>query len=155
MKIAWPKFKNVRSEKGAALVISLLVLFALTIIGLSAIVTSNLSSDVAGNLKTQTQTYHAAEACLYYQIRRIKLGGPTTTALNFDLGNGLTCDATVPSSTGGFAGGGSAILDGYSMEEGAGTVAYVSYFFTVTGNGPRNTTSVMDVTIKLPFATGT
>ena len=144
----------IENEKGMALMIAIIILVATTIIGLGVVMTSNMASDVSGNLKVKTQTLHAAESCLYYQIRRIKDGGSTTTALsNYDLGGGLSCSATEPSTTGGILGGGD-ILDGFSMEEGSDSIAYVAYSFQVTANGPRNTQSVMDVIIRLPVAAG-
>ena len=142
-----------QDEQGLTLVIAVMILISLTLIGMGAVTSSNIAMDVSGNLKARAVAFHAAEACMYYQIKRINDSGSSTTALSsFSLGNGVTCSATQPVPGGGLTG--ASVLDGYSLEEGAESVAYASYSFTVTGNGPRGTVSTMEVDINLPAPGG-
>jgi Tfp pilus assembly protein PilX len=155
-----------QSERGATLVIAVLVLVVLTLLGLAAVVSSNLASDASGNLKAKTASYHMAEACMYTQIRRIQVSGSGTTALTCapglanaitsgtcDLGTGFTCTATAPTTTGG-TGGSSGVLDGYSLESGSAKIGTIPYQFSVTGTGPRGASSVFTVGINLPSSGG-
>ena len=143
----------IASEKGATLIIAVMILVALTLIGLSLVSSTNIATNASGNLKARSQAYHAAETCLYYQIKNIKDSLIGTPALNYDLGNGLSCTATAPTTTGTILGTGG-LLTGYSLEEGSESSTYIAYNFQVTGNGPRNTTSNMDVVIRISIASG-
>lgn len=142
----------VERQEGMTLVIAVIVLITLTMIGLAAVLSSNIAMDVSGNLKAKSSAFHAADACLNYQIRRIKDSGVGTTALTQTLGNGLSCTASAPTSTGGIAGGGTQV--GYSLETGASSLSYATYSFTVTGSGPRNTTARIDAVVNLPTTGG-
>ncbi|MGE3537586.1 MAG: PilX N-terminal domain-containing pilus assembly protein [Candidatus Tectimicrobiota bacterium] len=53
-----------RQEEGAVLVIGMLTLALLTIIGVAATNTGSLESEIAGNEKTYTQAFYAAELAL-------------------------------------------------------------------------------------------
>ena len=56
------KKKHKRSEKGAALIISLLLLLVLTVLALSLINTSTFEIGVSGNEKISLEAFYAAEA---------------------------------------------------------------------------------------------
>ncbi|ADJ28938.1 pilus assembly PilX family protein [Nitrosococcus watsonii] len=54
----------VYSQRGATLIISLLMLLALTLIGVTAIKTTTLEEKMAGNMRDQNLAFQAAEAAL-------------------------------------------------------------------------------------------
>lgn len=56
--------RPVRSERGAALLIALVLLLVLTILGVTAMQTTNLQERMAGNLRARTVAFEAAEAAL-------------------------------------------------------------------------------------------
>lgn len=66
-------WKTINNEKGIALVLSLMVLAALTLIGIAAIMTSTLDMQIAGNERTIIQSQYAAEAGLAETIGRLNL----------------------------------------------------------------------------------
>jgi Tfp pilus assembly protein PilX len=67
-------FKTLNNEKGIALVIALMVLAAVTMMGIAAILTSTLDMQIAGNERTGIQAQYAAEAGLAESIARLNLG---------------------------------------------------------------------------------
>lgn len=168
--------KNLKNERGASLIIAVVVLVALTLIGLAAVTTTSLSNDAARNISTKSMAYHMAEACMYAQIERIqRFGGNTcgvtcapgnsnalgnnnnyptcSPATTCDMKNGLSCTATAPTLVGG-TGSSAGVLVGYSLESGSSSIGMIPYSFSVTGTGPRGITSSMVVTINLPAAGG-
>jgi hypothetical protein len=56
------KKKYKRSEKGAALIVALLLLLVLTVLALSLINTSTFEIGISGNEKTRLEAFYAAEA---------------------------------------------------------------------------------------------
>lgn len=68
--------KTVNNERGVALILSLLVLVALTLMGMAAIMTSTLDIKIASNEKTAIQAQYAAEAGIGEAIARLNV--PTT-----------------------------------------------------------------------------
>ena len=56
------KKKYKRSEKGAALIVALLLLLVLTVLALSLINTSTFEIGISGNEKTSLEAFYAAEA---------------------------------------------------------------------------------------------
>lgn len=67
-------FKTINNEKGIALVLALMVLAALTMMGIAAILTSTLDMQIASNERTGIQAQYAAEAGLAETIARLNLG---------------------------------------------------------------------------------
>lgn len=53
-----------RAQKGAALVTSLMILFVLTLVGVSAMQTTTLEEKMSGNLRNTNIAFQAAESCL-------------------------------------------------------------------------------------------
>ena len=53
---------GMRSEKGTALIVSLLILLVLTIVALSLINTSTFEIGISGNERTRVEAFYAAEA---------------------------------------------------------------------------------------------
>lgn len=67
-------FKTLNNEKGIALVLALMVLAAVTMMGIAAILTSTLDMQIASNERTGIQAQYAAEAGLAETIARLNLG---------------------------------------------------------------------------------
>lgn len=67
-------YKTINNEKGIALVTALMVLAALTMMGIAAIMTSTLDMQIASNERTGIQAQYAAEAGLAETIARLNLG---------------------------------------------------------------------------------
>lgn len=66
-------FKTINSEKGIALVVSLMVLVALTLMGIAAIMTSSLDMRISGNEKVAMQAAYASEAGIAEALGRLNL----------------------------------------------------------------------------------
>ncbi len=62
---------NVGSERGTALVVSLLLLLVLTLIALSLINTSTFEISVSGNERATTEAFYAAEAGLQRALSQL------------------------------------------------------------------------------------
>ena len=65
------KKNHVRSEKGAALIISLLLLLVLTVLALSLINTSTFEIGISGNEKTRLEAFYAAEAGIQMALSQL------------------------------------------------------------------------------------
>jgi len=63
--------KHLRSEKGAALIISLLLLLVLTVLALSLINTSTFEIGISGNEKTNLEAFYAAEAGIQMALSQL------------------------------------------------------------------------------------
>jgi type IV pilus assembly protein PilX len=59
-----PKYKEIRSQRGAALIVSLVFLLILTIISVASMQTATLQERMAGNMKEDIIAFQAAEAAL-------------------------------------------------------------------------------------------
>jgi hypothetical protein len=64
-----------RNEAGSVLVVSLLILVLLTIIGISAMNTSNVELKISGNEKVYKMALYAAESARAYVAKRSELYG--------------------------------------------------------------------------------
>jgi hypothetical protein len=71
------KKNHVRSEKGTALIISLLLLLVLTILALSLINTSTFEIGISGNEKISLEAFYAAEAGVQMALSQL----PSTEAI--------------------------------------------------------------------------
>lgn len=56
--------KNINKQSGAVLVLSLLMLFVLTLIGVSSINTTTMEEKMSGNSRNQQLAFHAAEIAI-------------------------------------------------------------------------------------------
>ena len=65
------KKNHVRSEEGAALIISLLLLLVLTVLALSLINTSTFEIGISGNEKTRLEAFYAAEAGIQMALSQL------------------------------------------------------------------------------------
>jgi hypothetical protein len=86
-----------KDEKGSALVITLLVLFAVSVIGATLAKISSTDLKVAGNQRFSTNALYAAEAGLSEAIHRLSLADPTNinvggAAVNAAIGDSKPYD---------------------------------------------------------------
>ena len=71
-----------RDEKGIAMVVALVILLVLTLIGFSSINTTTFESNIAGNERSGTDAFYAAEAGLQVGLNQIPSVAPiSVTAL--------------------------------------------------------------------------
>ena len=64
--------ESLRDEKGMALVVSLLLIFALLLLGTTAVMTSTTDMKISANYKTGAQAFYAAEAGVEEMRARLK-----------------------------------------------------------------------------------
>ena len=89
-KISKPAFKHpAPNQSGAVLVISLMILIALTLIGLSAMRTTVLEEKMSGNMRNKEQAFQAAEATLRAAEQYIQNNIITIVAFDADGSDGL------------------------------------------------------------------
>lgn len=85
MNSGMDKYKVVisRGERGAALIVSLIMLLAMTIIGVTAARMTTLQERMAGNLRQQAIAFEAAEATLRHGESWVhdQVGGPRPQAV--------------------------------------------------------------------------
>ena len=62
---------HMRSEKGTALIVSLLLLLVLTVLALSLINTSTFEIGISGNEKTRLEAFYAAEAGIQMALSQL------------------------------------------------------------------------------------
>jgi type IV pilus assembly protein PilX len=127
--------RNLRRQKGAALIVSLVLMVVLTALGISAMNMSTLELTMAGNTQSAQLAFQAAET----GIDRAMAGNVTTVApttyTDIALGDGsyaytsqIGCAATTPVPEGIYS-------------EGGGARA-IHFDVTSTGQGPGNAVSV-------------
>jgi hypothetical protein len=85
--------ENFRREEGNILVVTLLVLFAISVIGGTLAMVSSVDLKISGNQRTTTQSLFVAEAGLNEAIHRISLPSPTNVTVG-----GWTGDAAISDS---------------------------------------------------------
>lgn len=78
---------NLKAESGNILVVTLLVLFAISVIGATLAMVSSMDLKISGNQRTTTQSLFVAEAGLNEAIHRISLSNPTNVAIGGWTGN--------------------------------------------------------------------
>jgi hypothetical protein len=77
-----------RSERGFALVIALLILLVLTLIGISSINTTTFETSISGNERVGTDAFYAAEAGIQVGLNQL----PVTDPINIpNLGKDSSC----------------------------------------------------------------
>ena len=94
--------KKLKSQKGFAMFILLIILLMMTIIGIAALTTSNFDQELAGNQKRSTNAFYAAEAGIKKaeaEIRAsyISTGNPPSPLPtgSFTLNNYTVTDSTI------------------------------------------------------------
>jgi type IV pilus assembly protein PilX len=123
-----------QTQKGAALIVSLILMLVLTVLGISAMNMSTLELQMAGNNQASQLAFQAAET----GIDRAMAGNVTTvsptTYNNVALGDGtysftaqIACAATT------------VVPEGIYSEDGGARA--IHFDATATGQGPRNAVS--------------
>ncbi len=84
---------NLKAESGNVLVVTLLVLFAISVIGATLAMVSSMDLKISGNQRTTTQSLFIAEAGLNEAIHRISLPNPTNVAVAGWTGNVAISDS--------------------------------------------------------------
>ena len=67
------RFFDLQSQRGAALVIAVLILLILTVVGIYAVTTSTLETKIAGTERVLQEAFHAADGGIDYGRRVINL----------------------------------------------------------------------------------
>jgi hypothetical protein len=84
---------NLKAENGNVLVVTLLVLFAISVIGATLAMVSSMDLKISGNQRKTTQSLFIAEAGLNEAIHRISLPNPTNVAVAGWTGNVAISDS--------------------------------------------------------------
>ncbi len=84
---------NLKAESGNILVVTLLVLFAISVIGATLAMVSSMDLKISGNQRTTTQSLFIAEAGLNEAIHRTSLPNPTNVAVAGWTGNVAISDS--------------------------------------------------------------
>ncbi|UCF05584.1 MAG: pilus assembly PilX N-terminal domain-containing protein [bacterium] len=79
-------------ERGSILVITLLILFAITAIGATMAMIASMDLKIAGNQRTTTQSLFVAEAGINEAIHRLSLPNPTNATVGGWTGNAAIGD---------------------------------------------------------------
>jgi hypothetical protein len=79
--------QRIESEKGSVLVVTLLILFAVGVIGATLAMLSSMDLKISGNQRVTTQALDVAEAGLNEAIHRIALANPTNATIGGWTGN--------------------------------------------------------------------
>lgn len=80
-------FSNIGNESGNVLVLTLIILFAVSVIGATIAMVSSMDLKIAGNQRTTTQSLFIAEAGLNEAIHRLSLPDPTDVTIGAWTGN--------------------------------------------------------------------
>jgi hypothetical protein len=91
MRGASKKFPG--GEEGNVLVVTLLILFAISVIGATMAMISSMDLKIAGNQRTSTRALHVAEAGMNEAIHRLSLPNPTTMTISGWTGNAAIGDS--------------------------------------------------------------
>lgn len=78
---------RLKQEKGYILVVTLLVLFAVSVIGATLAAVSSMDVKISGNQRVNTQSLFVAEAGLNEAIHRLSLPNPTNASVGGWTGN--------------------------------------------------------------------
>jgi hypothetical protein len=81
------KTQGLGSERGSVLVVTLLIMFAVGVIGATLAVLSSMDLKISGNQRVTTQALDVAEAGLNEVIHRIALANPTNETIGGWTGN--------------------------------------------------------------------
>lgn len=138
----------IKNEEGSVLVVALLVLVAMTVIGIAAISTSSLDTRIAGNEKFHKIAFYAAEGARDFVEANTGLWGSANTTLNSgitfpqqQLALGQSFSGTVTYRGEGIAGGRPLRGTGDSAD----TTTVQRYEMDITGNGPDNAACRLNV----------
>ena len=112
-----------KNEDGSVLVVAILILVLLTIIGISAMSTTNVELKISGNEKSYKMALYAAEAARGYVEKTPELYGPD----NITPGAGLNFPENDPS----------VVVPLSSTQSFGGTVEYLGFSAPPRGSGTQ------------------
>jgi type IV pilus assembly protein PilX len=138
------QLKRSTGQRGAVLLVSLILLLVTTIVGFSTMETSNLESKMATTREIKEQTFHATESSIEFALDDLPL-------ISAAYVEGLKPTPVWPTDTYSFddpdiSGGveveflGTANSMGYSIRKNASGVA--TYYYEVRGNANRANTNI-------------
>ncbi|MFB3112123.1 MAG: PilX N-terminal domain-containing pilus assembly protein [Gemmatimonadales bacterium] len=127
-------------QRGAVLVVGLIILMVLTVLGVSSMNTATLELTMTGNAQYHQEAFQAAETGIDISISRRDFNTITPAVVDpmpLDVGSSYYTEATstfmentpVPGSA-------------FSMGVGAGSVQAFHFDVVARGTGPRNAASV-------------
>ena len=127
-------------QRGAVLVVSLIILMVLTVLGVSSINTATLELTMAGNAQFHQEAFQAAETGIDISMARRDFNTLTPAVVDpmpLDVGSSYYTEATstfmentpVPGAA-------------FSMGVSTGSVQAFHYDIVARGTGPRNASSV-------------
>ncbi len=128
---------NIKQQRGAALFVSLMFLFLMTIIGLNALNTSTSDERMALNTQHQQQVFHAAESAINVVKRDVNsleeaiTTGAASTAVNY------TAQADVAASASASYVGCGTPEAGFALGEGG----FVTHVFNINGDAALGASS--------------
>ncbi len=79
--------QRIGSERGSVLVVTLLILFAVGVMGATLAMLASMDLKISGNQRVTTQALHVAEAGLSETIHRMALSNPTNATVGGWTGN--------------------------------------------------------------------
>ncbi len=85
--------KNINDDRGYILVVTLLVLFAVSVIGATLAGVSSMDTKISGNQRVNTQSLFVAEAGLSEAIHRLSFPDPTNVTVGAWSGNAAIGDS--------------------------------------------------------------
>jgi type IV pilus assembly protein PilX len=135
--------RQTRSQQGTVLIVSLLILLAMTALGLAATSGANLELRMASNNQDINATLQAAESAVVASAGNINLMGqalssnaPVTQSIRLDSNYNAASQPVKSVAEVTYMGTG--VLDGYSI--GVGQSGFVSYNFEAKGTGIKQGT---------------
>jgi type IV pilus assembly protein PilX len=154
-----PRAPKKHCQQGAALIVALLLLLAMTALGLAASSGANLEMRMAGNNQQINATLQAAESAVDATVENITLMSQALTS-NAPVQQSIRLDSSFDTanqpvtSTAEMTYLGKGVLNGYSI--GVGQGSFVSYNFEAKGTGTTqgNVTSVTSQGVYRIMASG-
>ena len=130
-------FKTIDSQRGAALVVSLILLLVLTILGVVGMSTATLELAMAGNMQYQNGAFEAADSVVESELLRNDIAPlvapgpmpaiPANVGLEYrDADNRLVATATAGTAYMGQSG-----VSGWQL---GGAVSFSAFHFEINGN---------------------
>jgi type IV pilus assembly protein PilX len=143
-----PQFDS--RQRGAALVVALILLLVLTLLGVAALRTTTLEERMAANSQERNRAFHAAESGLTQGLLSMLPGAALSSLIYNPPSSGsqmLNNDASATTRSGATIT--AEVVDSGPMPVGSGTEAnqgtnLAAYYFNVTSTGGNNMTAGAD-----------
>ena len=129
-------FKSENSQRGAALVVSLILLLVLTILGVVGMSTATLELAMAGNMQFQNGAFEAADSVVEAELLRNDIAplvapGPLPAAGNVGVEYRDADNRLVATASAGTAYMGQSGVMGWQL---GGAVSFSAFHFEINGN---------------------